>query len=211
MKIVFALMLSVLLLPAIVALPGVDAHHATLQSSIIAYADDDDGDDEHEHHYGEHKEGDDAPYEEAFKLIGKLAIVLGALSLSWYLMKRKRVSKIMPVRKTANVFYRLHTYAGWSALVLVVAHGVYFFVYEWLDGDTISGLFAFVTFVALAVYGVLLSRRRLPKNRRIHFVLALVWVVLTIIHAGDAIPLLIVVVGASYGLIWFLERRLKTS
>ncbi len=212
MRNVLASLLSILLLPAIVVSLGAGAHPVAIQSPIIAYADDD-YEDEHEEHsdrHGEHNEEDDAPYEEVFKFIGKLAVVLGALSLSWYLMKRKRVSKTMQVRKVANFFYRLHTYAGWSALVLVVAHGAYFVVYEWLDDETITGLLAFVTLVALAVYGVLLSRHRLPKNRRVHFALAVGWVVLTIIHAGDAIPLLLVVVGASYGLIWMLERRTKT-
>jgi len=60
---------------------------------------------------------------------------------------------------------------------------------------------------AVAIYGLLLSRRRLPRDRRIHFVLSLLWAVLTVIHAIDAIPFLVVVIGLSYGLIWWIERR----
>lgn len=173
------------------------------QLSMTAYADDDE--------YEEDDDEDESPYEEVFKWVGKLAVISGALSLSWYLMKRKRVSKIPPVRKTANLFYRLHTYTGWVALALVIAHGAYFLVVEKFEDDTISGLLAFGLLLTLAIYGILLNRHRLPRYRRVHFILALVWVVATVIHAGDAIPLLVVVVGLSYGYLWWLERKALKS
>jgi hypothetical protein len=147
------------------------------------------------------------PYEEIFAWLGKLGVMLGALSLSWFMMKRKRVSNVMSVRKTANLFYRMHKATGWSALVLVVIHGAYFIFFKWLETDTITGLLALMMLIMVTIYGVLLSRRRLPRARCIHFGLSLIWVLLTIIHAVDAIPFLLVVIGLSYGFIWWLERR----
>jgi hypothetical protein len=82
MRNVLASLLSILLLPAIVVSLGAGAHPVAIQSPIIAYADDD-YEDEHEEHsdrHGEHNEEDDAPYEEVFKFISKLAVVLGAQS-----------------------------------------------------------------------------------------------------------------------------------
>jgi hypothetical protein len=203
---ILAVLVMVILMPSqFIVFPNENI--IIVQPTMTVYADDDDLAEHHE----ERNDEEEGPYEEAFKWIGKLAVVLGALSLSWYLMKRKRVSKNMQVRKVANVFYRLHTYTGWGALVLVIAHGVYFVVYNWLEDDTITGLLAFILLTALGIYGVLLSRRRVPRYRRIHFGLALLWLILTVVHADDAIPLLVIVVGSSYGLIFWLERRQLAS
>lgn len=183
---------------------------------IPAYADDDRSDrvqERHDRTYDRIDEDEraekenEAPYEEVLKWIGKLAVVSGALSLSWYLMKRKRASKIKPVRKVAHLFYRYHLYAGFGALVLVLVHGAFFLVYERLEDDTVTGLIAFLLLVALAIYGLIVNRTRLANHRKAHFALAVVWAMATVIHAGDAIPLFLFVTGASYGLLWWLERR----
>jgi hypothetical protein len=168
--------------------------------SLVAHADSDEDDRE----YGTEEE---SQYEEIFELIGKLAVFLGALSLSWYVMKRKRVSKIKSVRKFSNLFYLLHKITGWNALLLIVTHGAYFLWNEWPEIETLTGLLAFTALVTLIIYGMKLQRRLLAQTRRIHFILAFIWVGVTIIHATDAIPLLILVVGSSYLLIWLLERK----
>jgi hypothetical protein len=190
------LQVSAMLLPGIVSAKP-DDHSAVVQSTMTA------SDDDHD----EREEKEESPYQEVFNWVGKLSVILGAFSLSWVMMKRKRVSKVIPVRKMANLFYRLHRYTGWTAFVLIVAHGAYYIIFEWFKDEMITGLLAFVTLVALVGYGILLSRRRLPHDRRVHFGVAIFWVVMTVIHALDAIPLLLFVIGLSYGLIWWFERR----
>jgi hypothetical protein len=157
----------------------------------------------------EERQGDEeqTPYQEVFAWLGKLGVILGALSLSWLAMKRKRVSKIPRVRKIAQLYDQIHQITGWSALGLVMVHGAYFSIFKWLEINTITGMLTLLMLAAVAIYGLLLSRRRLPRDRRIHFVLSLLWAVLTVIHAIDAIPFLVVVIGLSYGLIWWIERR----
>jgi hypothetical protein len=128
-----------------------------------------------------------SPYEEIFAWLGKLAVISGALSLSWYTMKSRRVSNVASVRKTANLLYQIHKLTGWSALVLVLIHGTYFIIAKKLELDTITGALAFIMLVAVATTGMFIKRR-------VHFVLSLVWACLTVI-------------GLSCGFIWWFERR----
>jgi hypothetical protein len=198
-KLVVALMVSAYILYC--GLPStLNDDQQQMLSPLIAHADSDEDDREYE-------SVEESPYEEIFAWIGKLAVVMGALSLSWYFMKRKRVSKIKSVRRLSNLFYSLHNFTGWGALFFIIAHGTYFLWNEWPEIETLTGLLAFTTLITLIIYGVKLDRQLKPRTRRIHFILAFIWVGVTIIHATDAIPLLILVVGSSYLLIWLLERK----
>jgi hypothetical protein len=178
-----------------------DDHYQQFFLAQVVHAD---ADDDYER---EERSNEESPYEEIFAWVGKLAVIMGALSMSWYFVKRKRVSKIDSVRKFANFLYSLHKVTGFGALFLIIAHGTYFFWNEWPELETITGLLAFVMLITLVIYGIRLNRQLLPRTRRIHYILALIWIVVTIIHATDAIPLLVVVIGLSYGYIWLIERK----
>jgi Na+/melibiose symporter-like transporter len=136
-----------------------------------------------------------------------LAVAVGALSLAWYLMKRKLKSTNPKVRKLAKYFFNWHTWAGWIAFAIILAHGVYFVLTEFGEDDTITGIIAFAFMVSLIIVGLFLQAKRSKTKRMTHFVLAIVWCVATVIHAEDAIPLLLVVLGGSFALVWLLEKR----
>ncbi len=154
---------------------------------------------------------DDSPYKDIFELAGKGAIALGGLSLAWVLMKRKMASKVPLVRKISKWFYKWHAYAAWGAFVLVIAHGIFFVLTEFLEDDTITGILAFAILVAIIIYGLMLTRRRKPKTRKTHLILAFSWVVITFIHAGDTLPIILAVVAGSWLLVWYIERRHLSS
>lgn len=170
----------------------------------VAFADDDDDEDKDERkREGKQK----SPYKDVFEQVGKLAMIFGAISFTWFLMKKKLASKVVHVRKFAKWFYQAHIYTGWLAFGLVAAHGTYFALTKWEEDDVITGLIAAGILVVLVVMGIVLKSRRDAKVRKAHFVLAIVWLIAAMIHTTDTIPMILLVLGGSWGIIWLFERR----
>lgn len=150
--------------------------------------------------------------QQLFALCGTIALVFGAFSFSFLLFRRKRVVPHPLVRKIARMYARMHNIAGWSALVLVLAHGAYFSVRAWGKPDAITGIIALCMLVVLVVFGMVLAKKRASRVvRRVHLILAVAWTILTIVHTVDALLYGVAIVLGSGALLWWAQRRPKAG
>lgn len=164
---------------------------------------------------GDHPPADLQPDEEegseTFTLLGNIAIAFGALSFWWFLFKKKLGSPNALIKKTGKLLYKVHTFTGYLALILVTVHGGYYLITKFSDVNAKSGLAGFLLLLALAVYGMLYKRVKNKDMRKTHFVLTNAWLVVLCIHAGGFFFAMIGTTVALWALLWFLSKRAKKS
>ncbi|AZU60323.1 hypothetical protein [Neobacillus mesonae] len=153
--------------------------------------------------------GDDDEAGGIFKLLGNGAIIVGTLSFSWYLLKKKLKSPFKYVKIAAKKVFSFHTYFGWAALALVVIHGGYYLITDFKKPDNLTGAAALVLLLFLAGYGYLLNRNKKGKKklRSAHFILSIMWIAAILIHGGGFVIGCGVALGVLFLGVTWLERR----
>lgn len=146
-----------------------------------------------------------------FKNFGTIAVFCGAVSYVWLRLKTKRRSPSSVVQILVKWFDKLHTYAGYGAIVLVAVHGVYFLTQAAVKDDTYTGLAAFALLLSLGVYGFLIRRVKNKHMRKIHFLLATAFAVVACIHAGSSAIMATVCTIAFWGLVLLMERSARPA
>jgi hypothetical protein len=137
-----------------------------------------------------------------FTTLGTIAVFLGAAAFSWFWFKKKLRSSSIWVRRVGKLLHTLHKPLGWSVLLLIAIHGIYFLINKLHDEKIFSGLAAFTILLGLAVYGMMINKVRNKWTRLVHRSLGLLWVPALIIHAGGSA---IAAVVANIG-VWVLIR-----
>jgi hypothetical protein len=146
-----------------------------------------------------------------FKFLGTLAIICGAISFSWFRLKKKLASPSRPIKKLAKIMYAAHTYTGWIALILIVIHGAYYLITKLNDPSIFSGLAAFLLLLALAIYGWLMKRKPNKQMRKMHFLLSNLWLLALLVHAGGNFILVVAVTLMIWAIIWIIELAAKRA
>jgi hypothetical protein len=145
---------------------------------------------------------------ELFKNMGTIAIICGAVSFTWLLLKRKLASPSQIVKQLSRWALKVHTWFGWAALILVLVHGGYFLITKFQDHKTLSGLASFAVLLALGGYGWTIRRfKRESKTLRFtHRLLSFVWIPVLLLHAGGSVIGTAAGTVGSWVLIWLIER-----
>ncbi|MCH6267341.1 MULTISPECIES: hypothetical protein [Neobacillus] len=147
-----------------------------------------------------------------FKLMGNGAILAGALSFSWFLLKKKLKSPFPIVKVGARKAHSLHTYTGWAALALVVIHGGYYLIKEFTKTDNLTGASAFLLLLCLAIYGYVLDRKKKKPIRSAHFVLSILWIAAVLVHGGGfAVGTGVTMAVLYIGVTWLERKNLKPA
>ncbi|MBL0386446.1 hypothetical protein JJB07_07280 [Tumebacillus sp. ITR2] len=146
---------------------------------------------------------------EIFTLLGNIAIAFGGLSFWWFLFKKKLGTPNNLIKKTGKLLYKVHTYTGYIALILVTIHGGYYLITKFSDAKVKSGLAGFLLLLALAIYGMLFQRVKNKDMRKTHFVLTNAWLVVLCIHAGGFFFFMICATVVVWGLVWYLSKNAK--
>ncbi|WP_155837207.1 hypothetical protein [Aneurinibacillus terranovensis] len=128
-----------------------------------------------------------------FTLLGNIAIACAAVSYWWFLFKTKLSSPSKPLKKVVKRLYSIHTYTGWSALVLIIIHGGYYLITDLHNSKLLTGVAAFCIMLALAIYGWLYKRVRNKFMRTSHFILSNIWLLAVFIHAGGFFIVMVVI------------------
>lgn len=148
---------------------------------------------------------------EPFKLMGTIAVICGAVSFSWLRFKKKLTSSSIPVKKLGKLLYNVHKFVGWTALALVVVHGVYYLITKLQDDKIYTGLASFLILLALAGYGWMIKKARNPLMRKVHLFLSIVWIPALLLHAGGTMIMTVAVTIAAWILVWLLERFTRSG
>ncbi|TJY41777.1 hypothetical protein E5161_11265 [Cohnella pontilimi] len=148
---------------------------------------------------------------EIFKTLGTIAVFLGAASFTWFWFKKRRNSRSMLVRKAGKLFYAVHKLLGWTTLIAIAVHGIYFLITKSGDNKIYTGLAGFVILLAISGYGLFIPRIRNKWMRTVHRSLGLLWVPVLILHAGGSAIAAIVANLAVCVLVQFLEKRAERS
>ncbi|MEK3719702.1 hypothetical protein [Paenibacillus sp. FSL H8-0034] len=119
-----------------------------------------------------------------FNDMGTVAVYLGAVCISLLWVKRKLRSPSKIVRRIGKLFLTLHNYSGWTALILVCAHGIYFMFVEIQDQHIYSGIASFIFILTIAGYGYLIRKVRNKRMKFIHRYLSIAWIPVLWVHAG---------------------------
>lgn len=144
-----------------------------------------------------------------FKLLGNIAILLGALSFSWFLLKKKLKSSAKFIKTLAKKSYSFHTVFGFSGLILVAIHGGYYLITDFSNHNTLTGIAAFLIMACLGAYGYYFKRSKNKVLKKIHYVLSYVWIIAILIHGGGF------VIATAAGLLFlffllpYIERKPK--
>lgn len=120
--------------------------------------------------------------------------------------KKKLTSTSIPIRKLGKLLYNIHKFIGWTALVLILVHGVYYLITKLQDDKIFTGLAAFLILLTLAGYGWLIKRVRNSLMRKVHMFLSIVWIPALLLHAGGTAIITVVVTAAFWILVIFMER-----
>jgi hypothetical protein len=160
---------------------------------------------------GEHFGKNHGPYHGLFTLLSQIAIVFGAVSFFWLRFKKKLGSPNNLVKKLGKIVYSAHTYAGWAALILVVAHSVYFLITDFSSNETFSGLAAFFPLLGLGVYGYLLKRYPNRFMRAAHMGLSLLWIPALLIHGGGIAVLTTIITAVAFVAVWWLDKQARQA
>ncbi|WP_256757860.1 hypothetical protein [Cohnella sp. WQ 127256] len=144
--------------------------------------------------------------EELFKTLGTLSVFITAVSYAWYHLKKKRKSPSPLVRLIVKWFDKLHKYTGYSAILLIATHGIYFLTQAVVKKETYTGIAAFSLLLSAGIYGFLI--KRLPKKnmRKVHFMLATAFALVAIIHAGGSAIMAILCTIVFWGITELIER-----
>jgi hypothetical protein len=127
--------------------------------------------------------------------IGKLA-EFGVFGSAGFLIVKKAISllkerlpSLLPLLKELMLFLkRNHTFFGWFILIVAISHGAYFLIYRVREAVFMyTGLAAFAGLLAVSGLGIyigLANKKKKPsgKYRKWHFVSAVAFVVLFLIH-----------------------------
>jgi len=144
-----------------------------------------------------------------FKLLGNGAVLVGALSFSWYLFKKKLKSPYLIIKIAAKKAYHIHTYAGWAALILIAIHGGYFLITDFKNKNNLTGAAAFFILLSLAVYGYILKRKKKKTLRIAHFCLSLMWIAAILIHGGGFVIACGITIAVLFAGITLVEKKTK--
>ncbi|ACT02839.1 hypothetical protein [Paenibacillus sp. JDR-2] len=146
-----------------------------------------------------------------FKTMGTIAVWCAAVSYAWLRLKRKRRSSSSLVKKLVKLFDKAHRLAGYAAMVLIAAHGIYFLTQSRIKDDTYTGIAGFALLLSLGIYGFLIRRVKNKHLRKIHFLLATAFAVVAVIHAGGSAIIAILSIIMFWGLVWLVERNANPS
>ncbi|MGJ7912954.1 hypothetical protein [Neobacillus sp. LXY-1] len=146
---------------------------------------------------------------ELFTLFGNGAILAGALSFSWYLLKKKLKSPFKIVKIVAKKAFSFHTYIGWAALALVAVHGGYFLITDFKNTNNLTGAAAFLLLLSLAIYGYVLQRKKKKSIRSAHFILSILWIGALLVHGGGFVIAFGVGLAGLFILVTIFEKKLK--
>jgi hypothetical protein len=121
-----------------------------------------------------------------FRTLGTAAVFPAAFSYAWLNLRKKRKSGSLFVRMLVNWFDKLHRLAGYAAVLLVAAHGIYYLTQAAFKRETYTGIAAFALLLGAAIYGFLI--RRLPNRymRKIHFLGMTGFAAAALVHAGGS-------------------------
>lgn len=151
---------------------------------------------------GEREEGP----EEIFTTLGTIAVFSAAASYAWVTLKNKRRSASMIVRRGVKLFYAVHTYTGYLALLLIAIHGVYFLIQGTKQDSILTGLAAFALLLTTGIYGFLIKRVRNKYMRTVHLGLGSAFLAAGLVHAGGSAILAVLCVIGLWVLVRILER-----
>ncbi|MCM2533133.1 hypothetical protein NDK43_12920 [Neobacillus pocheonensis] len=135
-----------------------------------------------------------------FKLLGNGAILLGALSFSWFLLKKNLKSSSKLIKTIVKKSYSFHTVFGFVGLILVVIHGGYYLITDFSNHNTLTGIAAFLIMACLAGYGYYFKKSKNKLLKKVHYYLSFVWIIAIFIHGGG----FVITTGAGLLLIVFL-------
>jgi cytochrome b561 len=146
-----------------------------------------------------------------FLTLGTLALISGAISFSWFLLRKKLKSTSIPIKKLAKIFNVAHNYTGWIALVFIAIHGTYYLITKLNDSKIFSGLAAFLLILTLAIYGYKMKRKPNRFMRKTHFLLSLLWLVALVVHAGGTFIQVAAITLMIWAIIWIVELKTKQA
>jgi Na+/melibiose symporter-like transporter len=146
-----------------------------------------------------------------FTTFGTLAIISGAVSFSWFFMKKKLKSPSNLIKKISKIFYAAHNYTGWIALFFIAIHGTYYLITKLDDSNIFSGLAAFILILTLAIYGYLMKRRPNKFMRKTHFLLSLLWLIALVVHGGGTFIQVAAITLMIWAIIWIVELKTKQT
>ncbi|MCP8969301.1 hypothetical protein [Ectobacillus ponti] len=133
--------------------------------------------------------------------VGNVSIFFGAVSFWWFRFRRKLKSPLPWVKKAAKYLYKVHNFAGWTALVLTAVHAAYFLYTKKLgDRDQLSGIAAGLILLTLAGYGYVIRKFKNKWTRQVHKLMSFAWLIALALHAGGFFG---ACVGVTIGL-WIL-------
>ena len=133
--------------------------------------------------------------------IGNVSIFFGTVAFWWFRFKKKMKSPLPFVKKFSKFLFKVHNFAGWTALVLTVIHGVYFLYTKKLgDHDQLSGIAAGLILFTLAGYGYVIRKFKNKWTRQVHRLMSFAWLIALAFHAGGFFG---ACVGATIG-IWII-------
>ncbi|GIP22977.1 hypothetical protein [Paenibacillus sp. J22TS3] len=141
-----------------------------------------------------------------YKNLGTAAVFLSAISFAWICLKKKRRSASKWLRKGAKLFYAVHTYAGYLAVLLIVVHGIYFLIKGSHQDAIYTGIAAFALLLAGGVYGFLIRRVRNKYMRVIHLGLGSAFLAACLVHAGGSALLAVGGIVVLWVLVGILDR-----
>lgn len=142
-----------------------------------------------------------------FKLLGNIAILLGALSYSWFLLKKKLKSPSKGIKTLAKKSYRFHTVFGFVGLILVVIHGGYYLITDFSNRNTLTGIAAVLIMACLAAYGYIFKRSKNQVLKKVHFYLSHIWIIAILIHGGGFVIATAVGLLFLYFVMSYMERK----
>jgi hypothetical protein len=146
-----------------------------------------------------------------FLTLGTLAVISGAVSFSWFFLKKKLKSPSILIKKLAKIFNVAHYYTGWIALIFIAIHGTYYLFTKLDDPNIFSGLAAFILILTLAIYGYKLKRKPNRFIRKTHFLLSLLWIVALVVHTGGTFILVASITLMIWAIIWIVELKTKSA
>lgn len=146
-----------------------------------------------------------------FITLGTIGIISGAISFSWFFLKKKLKSPSTPIKKLAKIFKIAHYYTGWIALVFIAIHGTYYLITKLNDSNIFSGLAAFILILTLAIYGYMMKRKPNKFMRKTHFLLSLLSLVALVVHAGGTFIQVAALTLMIWAIIWIVELKTKPA
>lgn len=158
----------------------------------------------------DHESDEDGGLGDLLETAGQVAVFAGLFSFAWFMMKRQIKTKVPLVKELVKWNYKLHDWVGWLAVVLVAAHATYFIWTKFNERGTWDGIAATIPLLALAGYGYAMRKsRQKPIMRKIHFSLAVAFLVAMLFHAGGTVIQATVLSAFVYGGIVLFKKMVE--